>query len=50
MVLHGGEDYTISEHSLKLAHGLVLSLLWWKDAEQVGRLRREKDEAWEECG
>jgi hypothetical protein len=45
-----GEDYTISEHSIKLAHNLVLSLLWWKDEAQTGRLRREKAEAWEECG
>lgn len=46
----GGEDYTISEHSIRLAHGLVLSLLWWKDAAQIRRLKREKAEAWEELG
>lgn len=45
-----GEDYTISEHSIKLAHGLVLSLLWWNDEAEAGRLRREKAAGWEEHG
>lgn len=45
-----GEDYTISEDSIKLANNLVLSLLWWKDAEEAQRLRQDNQEAWEEWG
>ncbi|MCA1633215.1 MAG: ImmA/IrrE family metallo-endopeptidase [Acidobacteria bacterium] len=43
-------NYTISEHSIKLAHNLVLSLLWWKDPEQIARLRQDREVAWEEMG
>jgi Zn-dependent peptidase ImmA (M78 family) len=43
-------DYTISEQSVKLAHNLVLSLLWWKDPEQIAQLRRDRQESWEELG
>lgn len=44
------DRYTIYEHSIKLAPNLVLTLLWWKDPEQIARLQQDYEDAWEEHG
>ncbi|HSS20988.1 MAG TPA: ImmA/IrrE family metallo-endopeptidase [Pyrinomonadaceae bacterium] len=35
--------YSIREHSKKISHNLVLTLLWWKDESQLLDIRDEED-------
>jgi hypothetical protein len=41
-------EYSLREHSVKIGHGLVMSLLWWKDERQLLALSEEEEHSTDE--